>query len=95
MPVHKYLHSEEIDASSHEDTGVQAQRYNILKNVFTVSIAFMLNFTAFTVCSKYVHYLYTVYYHSSCFYRPRSEGDNALDSIRPSIRLSVCLHSHG
>ncbi len=32
-------------------------------------------------------------------YRPRSEGDNALGSVRPSVcpsvRLSVCLRSHG
>ncbi len=24
------------------------------------------------------------------YYRPRSEGDNALGSVRPSVRLSVC-----
>ncbi len=24
------------------------------------------------------------------YYRPQSEGDNALGSIRPSVRLSVC-----
>ncbi len=29
------------------------------------------------------------------YYRPRSEGDNALGSVRPSVRLSVCLCSHG
>ncbi len=28
-------------------------------------------------------------------YRPRSEGDNALGSVRPSVCLSVCVRSHG
>ncbi len=29
------------------------------------------------------------------YHRPRSEGDNALDSVRLSVRLFVCLCSHG
>ncbi len=29
------------------------------------------------------HYMY--------FYRPRSEGDNVLGSVRPSVRPCVCL----
>ena len=28
-------------------------------------------------------------------YQPRSEGDNVLGSVRPSVRPPVCGHSHG
>ncbi len=37
-----------------------------------------------------------VYISSLCpadIYRPRSEGDNALGSVRPSVRLFVCLRA--
>ena len=31
------------------------------------------------------------YLRSLLFYRPRSEGDNVIGSVRPSVRPSVCV----
>ncbi len=39
------------------------------------------------VMTSWVHSAHTHTY----FYRPRSEGDNALGSVRPSVHLFVCL----